>query len=82
MSIAANVLFTQVSEHAQMSAKAGIKRFGDRALAAMISEYKQLNTGAVPGNWSLVAYIPNILPWKRKTSVGGRKFDKEKDVAN
>jgi len=49
MSVAANVLFTQVSEHAQMSAKAGMKRFGDRALAAMISEYKQLNTGAVPG---------------------------------
>ena len=48
MSIAANVLFTQVSEYAQISAKAGIKRFGDRALAAMISEYKQLNTGDGP----------------------------------
>ena len=40
MSIAANVLFTQVSEHAQMSAKAGIKCFSDIALAAMIGEYK------------------------------------------
>ena len=49
MGVAANYLFTQVNEHAQMSAKAGIKKFGDRAVAAMLSEYKQLNTGAMPG---------------------------------
>ena len=49
MSVAANVLFTQVNEHAQMSYKAGVKRFGDRALAAMISEYEQLNEGVMPG---------------------------------
>ena len=49
MSVAANFLFTQVLEHAQISAKAGIKRFGERAVAAMISEYKQLNSGVMPG---------------------------------
>ncbi len=32
-----------------MTAKAGIKKFGDRAVAAMLSEYKQLNTGPMPG---------------------------------
>ena len=32
-----------------MSAKAGIGRFGDRAIAAMVSEHKQLNTGSIPG---------------------------------
>ena len=49
MSVAANYLFTQVTEHAQMSAKAGIKKFGDQAVAAMLSEYKQLNEGPMPG---------------------------------
>ena len=39
MSVAASFLFAQVTEHARMSAKAGIKRFGDRAVAAMLSEY-------------------------------------------
>ena len=54
MSVATNYLFTQVNEHAQMSAKAGIKKFGDKAVAAMLSEYKQLNTGAMPGRPFLV----------------------------
>ena len=49
VSVASHYLFMQVTEHAQMSAKAGIKKFGDRAIAAIISEYKQLNSGAVPG---------------------------------
>ena len=49
MSIAANYLFTQVNDHAQMSAKAGIKKVGDRAVAALLSAYKQLNTGVMPG---------------------------------
>ena len=38
MSVATNYLFAQVTEHAQMSAKAGIKCFGDRAVAAMLRE--------------------------------------------
>ena len=49
MNVAANYLFAQVTEHSQMSAKAGIKRFGDRAVAAMLSEYRQLNKGPMPG---------------------------------
>ena len=49
MNVAANYLFAQVTEHSQMSAKAGIKRFGDRAVAAMLSEYKPLNEGPMPG---------------------------------
>ena len=49
MSVAVNALFTQVSEHTRMSAKADIKRFSGRALVAMISEYKQLNAGDVQG---------------------------------
>ena len=48
MHIAANVLFAQVTEYSQMSAKAGIKMFGDRALAAVVNEYKQLNEGVMP----------------------------------
>ena len=57
MSVAANYLFVQVTEHAQMSAKAGIKRFGDKALAAMLSKYKQLNAGAAQGSRFLGALI-------------------------
>ena len=49
MSVAADVLFAQVGEFSKMTAKAGIKRFGDRAVAAMLQEFKQLNEGAVPG---------------------------------
>lgn len=61
MSVAANYLFVQVTEHAQMSAKAGIKRFGDRAVAAMLSEYKQLNEGPMPGKPVFGCIDPNEL---------------------
>jgi hypothetical protein len=33
----------------QMSAKKGIRTFGERAIAAMIKEFQQLDQGAVPG---------------------------------
>ena len=49
MNVAANYLFTQTTDHAQMSAKAGIKKFGAKAITAMLNEYKQLNIGPVPG---------------------------------
>ena len=66
MSVAANVLFVQVNEHAQMSAKAGIKKFGDRAIAAMLSEYKQLNTGVLPGK-PVFGYIsPDSITFEEK----------------
>ena len=38
-----NVLFTQVS------AKEGIKRWGEEAIAAIVKELKQLQDGAIPG---------------------------------
>ena len=66
MSVAANYLFTQVTKHAQMSAKAGIKKFGDRAVAAMLSEYKQLNSGAVPGKPVFGCIDPNTLTREEK----------------
>ena len=43
MSVAADVLFTQVGKFLQMIAKAGIKRFCDGVVAAMTKEFKQLN---------------------------------------
>ena len=42
-SIACDVMFTQ------MNAKKGIKLFGERAVAAMFKEYKQLDKGPMPG---------------------------------
>ena len=66
MSVAANYLFTHVSEHSQMSAKAGIKKFGDRALAAILSEYKQLNTGAMPGKPVFGTIDPTTLTNEEK----------------
>ena len=66
MSVAANYLFAQVTEHAQMSAKAGIKKFGDRAVAAMLSEYKQLNTGAMPGKPVFGCIDPTTLTYEEK----------------
>ena len=66
MSVAANYLFAQVNEHTQMSAKAGIKKFGDKAIAAMLSEYKQLNTGAMPGKPVFGTINPNTLTREEK----------------
>jgi len=42
-SIACNVMLTQ------MSAKEGIKRFGERAIVAMIKEYEQMDKAPMPG---------------------------------
>ena len=66
MNVAANYLFAQVTEHAQMSAKAGIKKFGDRAVAAMLNEYKQLNEGPVPGKPVFGCIDPNTITWDEK----------------
>jgi len=43
MKIACDVMFTQ------MSAKAGIKKFGERAVAALIKEFTQLDRGPMQG---------------------------------
>jgi len=50
-----------VNEHSQMSAKAGIKKFGDRAVAAMLSECKQLNNGTAPGKPVFGTIDPSTL---------------------
>jgi len=49
MNVAANYLFTQTTDHAQMSTKAGIKKIDAKAITAMLNKYKQLNIGPVPG---------------------------------
>ena len=66
MSVAANYLFTQVNKHAQLSAKTGIKKFGDRAVAAMLSERKQLNTGTAPGKPVFGTIDPSTLSNEEK----------------
>ena len=53
MSVTANVLFTQVSKRVQMSAKASVKRFGDRALAAMMSGSKDITMKEKKERWRL-----------------------------
>ena len=61
MNVEANYLFVQVTEHAQMSAKAGIKKFGDRAVAVMLSKYRQLNAGPMPGKLVFSCIDPNDI---------------------
>ena len=53
----------------QMSANKGIKRFGQRAVAAMIKELKQLNYGAMDGKPVVDPIDPDsITPTKEKKS--------------
>jgi hypothetical protein len=66
MSLAADVLFAQVGEFSQMTAKAGIKKFGDKAVAAMLQELKQLNEGAVLGKPVFGTVNPSTLSWEDK----------------
>ena len=49
-----------------MSAKAGIKKFGDRAIAAMLSEYRQLNNGPMPGKPVFGCINPDDLTSEEK----------------
>ena len=44
-----------------MSANKGFKVFGERALAVMIKELKQLNDGAVPGKPVVIPIDNNVL---------------------
>ena len=53
---AAHVMFTQMSAHR------GIKLFGERAIAVMMKELKQLNDGVMPGNPVIEA-----IPFKELT---------------
>ena len=60
MAIATKVMFTQ------MTAKKGMKLFGEQAVAAMFKEYKQLNEGAVPGKPVLAPIDPDTLSREEK----------------
>ena len=50
-----NVMFTQ------MQATRGFKLFGDRTVAAMIKELKQLEEGPMPGKKVVTAINPDTL---------------------
>ena len=45
----------------QMSAKEGIKQLGEKAIAAMVKELKQLNNGAMKGKPVVVPINPSKL---------------------
>ena len=50
----------------QMSANEGFRRFGQRAVAAMIKELKQLNDGAMDGKPAVFPIDPNSISSKEK----------------
>jgi len=60
MNRATGVLFTQ------MSAKKGIKKFGERAIAAMIKEFKQIHEGPMPGKPVVRPVDPHTLSLEQK----------------
>ena len=62
MNVALNVMFTQ------MTAKRGIKLFGEEAIAAIYKEYKQLDEGAKKGN-----PVVSPTPWEDLTDEDKRK---------
>ena len=68
MNVAANYLFAQATDHTQMPARAGIKKFGAKAISAMLNEYKQLNTVPVPGK--PVLGVPIQVRFQMKRSEG------------
>ena len=79
MSVASNYLFSQVNEHTQMPAKAGIKRLRDRAIAAILSEYKQLNMGVMPDKPVFGCINPNdISPGEKKRALEAVNLIKKK----
>eukprot|EP00957_Ditylum_brightwellii_P188580 14356319-Ditylum_brightwellii.AAC.1 len=49
-----------------MSAKKGIKMFGERAIAAMLKEFKQLVDGAVPGKLVITPIDLDGLDYEQK----------------
>ena len=58
--VATKVMFTQ------MSAKEGIKKFGERAIAALFKEYNQLDKGAREGKPVLAPIDPDTLTTTQK----------------
>ena len=71
--IVTNVMSTQ------MSAKKGIKMFGERAIAALVKEFKQLVEGAVPGKPVIRPINPESLSVEEKMrAMEAVNFIKEK----
>ena len=54
------VMFTQMQE------RMGMKKFGERSVAALVKELKQLNDGAVPGKLIVRLGDPTILRKEEK----------------
>ena len=63
MNISNEVMFTQ------MSAKAGIKKFGETAISATLDEFNQLDKGANPG----YPVVTNTHRYKKSDCGGKRK---------
>jgi hypothetical protein len=72
-SIAHNVMFTQ------MSAKKGIKLFGESAVAAMFKEFHQMDQGPMPGKPVFGPQDPTLLtPLQKKKTLEAVNLIKEK----
>ena len=70
---ALHVMFTQ------MSAKHGIKTFGEEAVAAMFKEMKQLNQGAMPGKPVVIPVdVANITKKEKKEALNAINLIKRK----
>ena len=73
MHTATNVIFSQ------MSAKQGFKKYGERAVAAMIKEFTQLNDGAVPGKPVVVPIdVSTLTPLEKRKALPAINLIKEK----
>ena len=60
MKIATNVMFTQISE------KEGIKKFGEKAAADVVKEYRKIYKGLMEGNPVQKPIGPDKLFYKDK----------------
>ena len=63
LKISSEVMFVQ------MSAKKGIKQFGERAVAAMIKEYRQIDNGPMPGKPVVEAVDVRTLSMEQRRSA-------------
>ena len=59
-----NFVFAQ-----QMSAKKGIKKFGERAIAALVKEFTQLDKGAVPGKPVVEGVDPGSIKSEERKKI-------------
>ena len=74
---AVDIVFTQ------MSAKQGIKKFGERAVAAIIKEFKQLNDGPMEGKSVIGEVNPDELtPEQKKQALAAVNLIKLKRNGN